>query len=68
MRIQEGEEAEKVTEEIFDVNMAQRFTKLLKDTKAQIQETQRTTSSIDNKKSTPRHIMQTAENQRQRKP
>lgn len=57
MRIPEGEEGENVGEEVFDVNMAKGFPKLMKDTKAQIQETQRTTSSIDTKKSTPRHII-----------
>lgn len=60
MRIPGGEGGKKVTEEISDVNMAKRFPKLMKDTKAHIQETQRTTSCIDTKKKkkpTPRHII-----------
>lgn len=48
MRIPEGEGES--NRRIFDVNMVKHFPKLMKDIKAQIQETQRTTSSIDTKK------------------
>lgn len=50
MRIPEREEGEKATEEIFYAYMSKSFPKLMKDTKAQIQETQKTTCSIDDKK------------------
>lgn len=41
--------------------MAENFPKLKTDTKSNIQETHKTTSWINTKKSTPRDIIQTAE-------
>ena len=55
----EGEEREKGTHEIFDwvTTVTESFSKLMSDTKPQIQEAQRTPSRINTKKSTPRHII-----------
>ena len=41
MRIPEGEESKKETEEIFEMIMDENFPKLMSDTTSQIQETQR---------------------------
>lgn len=50
-------EREKGAKDIFEVTMAKNFTKVMADTKPQIQEAQRTPSIINAKKSTPRYIL-----------
>ena len=49
MEIPEGEEREKETETIFEVTMTRNFSKLMSDTKPQIQEAQRTSSRVNAK-------------------
>lgn len=62
-------EEDRETEEIFEVIKAENFPTFMTDTKPQLQEAQRTSSMINQKKkSTSKHIMfKLKKNQRQRK-
>lgn len=66
MRMPEGEEREKGTEEIFETMMTENFPKLMSDIKPEIQEARKTPSRINVKK--PHYILmyhfQITENQR----
>lgn len=53
----EGEEREKEIEEIFKTIMNENFSKLICDTKPQIQETERTPNRINAKKLNLSHII-----------
>ena len=57
MRILEGEEREKGTEEIFKVIMIDNFPKLITDTKPHIREAEGTPSRVNTTKITPRYIV-----------
>ena len=55
--IPEGEEREKVTENIFEEMMAKNIPNLKKETEVQIQEAQRVPIKMKPNGSTPRHII-----------
>lgn len=52
-----NDKKKKGTEKLFKVKMTENFSMLMIETKPQIQEAQKTLSKIQNKKSTPRHII-----------
>lgn len=68
LRVPEGETRENATETIFENKTAEIFTKLMKVTKAQVEETQQIPSRINKNKFTPSmaHGGKTIKNQRQR--
>ena len=57
MGISEGEESEQVIENLFEEIMTTNFPNLVKEKDTQIQEAQRVPNKLDQKSSTPRHII-----------
>ena len=66
MEILEGQDRGKGTEEIFEVTMAEKFPKLMRDSKLQIQKAHKTLRKIHINKSTAMHVIVKMENQKEK--